>query len=159
MFLKPDYNLKSIYDINFAELKSKGVKVLFFDLDSTLMKSKSGMYTPRTLEWLEQFQRDFIVAVLSNNFNEDYIAKVQGISTFDVIGAANKPNPKVLLEFLKNISIKPSEAAMIGDRPLTDILAGKRAGCMTILVDSISAAEEGIPTRFVRWLERLSIKH
>ena len=158
MFLKPDYNLKSIYDIDFEELKSRGVKVLFFDLDSTIMKSKSGFYTEKTLEWLDKFQRDFIVAVLSNNFNKDYIEKVQGISTFDVVGAANKPNPQVLLEFLQNVRIEPSLAVMIGDRPLTDILAGKRAGCLTILVDSISADEEGIPTRCVRWLERLSIK-
>lgn len=158
MFLKPDYNLKSIYDIDFDELKTKGIKVLFFDLDSTLMKSKTGFYTQKTLEWLDKFQRDFIVAVLSNNFNKNYIEKVQGLSTFDVVGAANKPNPQVLLEFLKNVRIEPSQAVMIGDRPLTDILAGKRAGCMTILVDSISADEEGLPTRAVRWLERLSIK-
>ena len=134
------------------------IQLIVFDLDSTLMKSKTGFYTQKTLEWLDKFQRDFIVAVLSNNFNKNYIEKVQGLSTFDVVGAANKPNPQVLLEFLKNVRIEPSQAVMIGDRPLTDILAGKRAGCMTILVDSISADEEGLPTRAVRWLERLSIK-
>lgn len=159
MFLKPDYNLKDIYEIDFKELKSKGIKAILFDLDSTLMKSKAGEYSEKTLKWLGTFQRDFIVAVISNNFNNQYIEKVQGISTFDVLGACNKPNPKVLLEYLNNAKIKPSEAVMIGDRPLTDILAGKRAGCMTILVGSINAANEGIPTRFVRWLERLSIKH
>ena len=159
MFLKPDYNLKDIYEINFEELKAKGIKALLFDLDSTLMRSKSGKYTTKTLEWLATFQRDFIVAVLSNNFNKNYIEKVQGISTFDVLGACNKPNPKILLEYLNNARIKPSEAVMIGDRPLTDILVGKRAGCMTILVGSINAQNEGVPTRFVRWLERLSIKN
>ena len=159
MFLKPDYNLKDIYEINFEELKAKGIKALLFDLDSTLMRSKSGEYTTKTLEWLATFQRDFIIAVLSNNFNKNYIEKVQGISTFDVLGACNKPNPKILLEYLNNARIKPSEAVMIGDRPLTDILVGKRAGCMTILVGSINAQNEGVPTRFVRWLERLSIKN
>ena len=159
MFLKPDYNLKDIYEINFEELKSKGIKALLFDLDSTLMKSKSAAYAKKTLEWLSTFQKEFIVAVLSNNFNTEYIKKVQGQSTFDVLGACNKPNPKILLEYLENARIKPTEAVMIGDRPLTDILVGKRAGCMTILVGSINAANEGAPTRFVRWLERLTIKH
>lgn len=158
MFLKPDYNLKNIYEIDFKELKSKGIKAILFDLDSTIMTSKSGQYSPKTLEWLSTFQRDFIVAVLSNNFNKKYISKVQGISTFDVLGECNKPNPKILLEYLRNANVKPEEAVMIGDRPLTDILAGKRAGCMTILVDSINAQNEGVPTRFVRWLERLCIK-
>ncbi len=44
---------------------------------------------------------------------------------------------------------------MVGDRPLTDILAGKRANMVTILVDSISRDKEGILTRFVRWLEKI----
>ncbi len=158
MFLVPDYNLKNIYEIDFEDLKAKGIKAVLFDLDSTIMKSKSGEYSKKTREWLSKIEREFVVAVLSNNFNIDYIERVRSISTFDVIGAARKPNPKVLLEYLANARIHPSEAVMVGDRPLTDILAGKRAGCMTILVDSINAEYENLPTRFVRWLERLSIK-
>ena len=49
MFLKPDYNLKSIYDINLEELKTKGITALLFDLDSTLMASKSGCYDAKLL--------------------------------------------------------------------------------------------------------------
>ena len=39
MFIKPDYNLKSIYDIDLAALKAAGINALLFDLDSTLMLS------------------------------------------------------------------------------------------------------------------------
>ncbi len=159
MFLAPDYNLKNIYEIDFEELKSKGIKAILFDLDSTIMKSKSAEYTPKTRELLDLIEREFIIAVISNNFNREYVDKVRGISTFDVIGAARKPNPDIILEYLRNANIHPSEAVMVGDRPLTDILAGKRAGCMTILVDSINAEHENRPTRFVRWLERLTIKN
>ena len=42
MFIKPDYNLKSIYDIDLDKLQQEGVKAMLFDLDSTLMASKSG---------------------------------------------------------------------------------------------------------------------
>ena len=45
MFLKPDVNIKSIYDIDLDELKSQGVKAMLFDLDSTIMASKSAKYT------------------------------------------------------------------------------------------------------------------
>ncbi len=158
MFLVPDYNLKNIYEIDFEELKSKGIKAILFDLDSTIMKSKSAEYTPKTRALLDLIEREFIIAVISNNFNTEYVEKVRGISTFDVIGAARKPNPDIILEYLRNANIHPSEAVMVGDRPLTDILAGKRAGCMTILVDSINAEYENRPTRFVRWLERLTIR-
>lgn len=47
---------------------------------------------------------------------------------------------------------------MVGDRPLTDILAGKKANMTTILVDSISKDKEGPLTRFARFLERLTIR-
>ena len=33
MFLKPDYNLKDIYEIDFKELKAKGIKAILFDFD------------------------------------------------------------------------------------------------------------------------------
>ena len=67
MFLKPDYNLKSIYDIDLEDLKSQGIKALLFDLDSTLMASKSGFYSEKTLGWLEKVRKDFYIAVISNN--------------------------------------------------------------------------------------------
>ena len=39
---------------------------------------------------------------------------------------------------LKKLNCHSAEAVMIGDRPLTDILAGKLLGCKTILVGSIN---------------------
>ena len=47
---------------------------------------------------------------------------------------------------------------MVGDRPVTDILAGYNAGMMTVLVDGIDAENENLPTRFIRRIERLTIK-
>lgn len=61
MFLKPDYNLKRLFDINLEELKSQGVKAMLFDLDSTLMASKSGMYSDEVLAWLENVRKDFLL--------------------------------------------------------------------------------------------------
>ena len=55
--------------------------------------------------------------------------------------------------------LSPDATAFIGDRPLTDTLCGKRLGCTTILVDSITADSEKPIVRFVRKLERLSVKN
>lgn len=159
MRIKPDYNLKSIYDIDLLDLKSKGIKIIMFDLDSTIMVSKSGMYLDETKEWLSEVQKDFEVVVISNNNSVEYLDKVRSISDFDVIGSAAKPDIKVMKTYLEQKGIMPNEAVMVGDRPLTDILGGVRLGCTTILVDSINAEYENIPTRFVRWLERCTIKH
>lgn len=157
MFLKPDYNLKNVYEINFEELKQQGIKCLMFDLDSTVMVSKSANFLPETVEWFNTFLKDFEVAIISNNKNEKYIENASKLAPCRVIGRADKPNPKVMGEYLKSVGIVPSEAAMIGDRPLTDILAGKLLGCKTILVGSINPTEN-LPTKFVRALERSTIR-
>ena len=158
MIIKPDYNLKCVYDINLDELENQGIKVIMFDLDSTIMISKSGCYRPETEEWLKEVNKKFTVAVISNNKSEEYINKVKNISDFTVIGHASKPNPKKMKKYLDSLGISPKEAVMVGDRPLTDIVAGKLLGCKTILVDSINAENENIPTRLVRWLERRVIR-
>ena len=158
MRIKPDYNLKSIYDIDLEELKSKGIKLIMFDLDSTLMISKSGCYLEETKDWLNKVKQDFEIVVISNNYSDEYLDKVRKISDFKVIGSARKPNPSVMQCYLDELGVLACETVMVGDRPLTDILGGKRLGCTTILVDSINAKNENIPTRFVRWLERLTIK-
>jgi len=158
MRLKPDYNIESIYDIDTKELKNKGIKGIFFDLDSTVMKSKSGEFTQKTKEFLDELSKDFKIAIISNNYNKTYIEKVCSACTIKVYPEAKKPETEIMKSALEDLELKPSETAMVGDRPLTDILAGKRAGMVTILVDSISKHEEHKIVRFVRWLERLSIK-
>ncbi|MBO6271596.1 YqeG family HAD IIIA-type phosphatase [bacterium] len=158
VFLVPDYNLKNIYEIDLDKLKSNGIKLILFDLDSTLMVSKSGKYLPETIDWLNKVKQDFKIAVVSNNNRSDYIEKVRAISDFDVLGSCAKPDTAVIEEYVSNCGLNKNECVMVGDRPLTDILCGKRLGCTTILVGSINAENEGVPTRFVRWLERLTIK-
>ena len=157
MFIKPDYNLKNVYEINFEELKLQGIKCLMFDLDSTVMVSKSAQFLPETIEWFNIFLNKFEVAIISNNKNDSYIENANKIAPCRVIGRADKPNPKIMREYLESINIEPKEAVMIGDRPLTDILAGKLLGCKTILVGSINPTEN-IPTKLVRALERSTIR-
>ncbi len=158
MFIKPDYNVEKLEDIDFAALKTAGKSVLLFDLDSTLMPSKSATYLPRTKELLDNLQKDFTVAVITNNNKPAYISKVREISDFEIIDDAKKPSAAKIFEYLAKIGKTPRDAVMIGDRPLTDILAGILAGTTTVLVDSITRDSEGFEVRFVRWLERLSVK-
>ena len=159
MFIKPDYNLKSIYDIDLAELKNIGIRAILFDLDSTLMASKSGMYSEKMSRWLADVKKEFFIAVVSNNKNEEYINKVRKISNFPLLFEACKPGTKKIKNFLSDNNLISQDCVLVGDRPLTDILCGKFLGCKTILVDSITADTESKLVRFVRFLERLSISH
>ena len=158
MFLKPDYNLKSIYDIDLDELKNNGIKALLFDLDSMLMASKTAFYEEKTINWLNKVRKDFFVAVVSNNHNPEYIEKVKKVSDFPLVFEAKKPDTKAAQELMKKNNLTGDCTAFVGDRPLTDILCGQRLGCTTILVDSISADREKPIVRFVRALERCTVK-
>ena len=53
MILKPDYNVKNVFEVNFDKLKESGIKVLIFDLDSTVMKSKAGVFSTEILKMFE----------------------------------------------------------------------------------------------------------
>ncbi len=158
MFLVPDYNIESIYDIDVEDLKNRNIKALFFDLDSTLMKSKSGKFAYRTLQFLDDLKTNFKLAIITNNKNIDYIQKAKSQTDIPVYSRAAKPNTVVLFKACNDIDVAPKNVAMIGDRPLSDILGGKNAGMVTILVDSISKNEENFIVRFARFLERLTIK-
>lgn len=158
MFLKPDYDLKNIYEINLEELKCQGINALLFDLDSTLMGSKRGYYTEETLNWLDKVRKDFFVGVVSNNNNPEYMEKVSACTDFPIVFEAKKPDIKVARNFMEVYSINPETTCFIGDRPLTDVLCGKKLGCKTILVDSITADIEKPIVRFARKLERCCIR-
>ena len=158
MFLKPDFNLVCVKDIDINMLEKLGAKAILFDLDSTVMASKSGVFEPWILEMFDKLSEKFVVAILSNNKKIEYIEKAKCQCNIDVIGHANKPSPKSLLNYLATKNIEPKNAVMVGDRPLTDIVAGKLAGSKTILVDSITRETEPKLTRFVRFLERLTIR-
>ena len=49
MILKADYEAKTVFEVNYDKLKDSGIKVIAFDLDSTVMKSKSGEFSKETL--------------------------------------------------------------------------------------------------------------
>ena len=158
LFIKPDFDLDSIYDIDLISLKQRGIKALFFDLDSTLMKSKSGVFSYKILQFLDNLKSNFKLAIITNNKNPEYIEHARSQTTIPIYENSKKPSPKTIYKACEDLKISPKESAIIGDRPLSDILAGKKAGITTILVDSISKDEENKLVRFVRFLERLSIK-
>ena len=159
MFIKPDYDVKNIFSIDLEELKNLGINALLFDLDSTVMGSKTGYYTEETINWLNKVRKDFFIGVVSNNYNPAYMEKVQSCTDFPIVFEAHKPDIKVAKKFMDENKLKSETTCFVGDRPLTDILCGQRLGCKTILVDSITADIEKPIVRFARWLERLSIKN
>lgn len=158
--LEPTYiSQGDISSVDLNMLKSQGIKGLIIDLDSTLMAPRSGVVEHHVNEWLEKAELGFKLAVLTNNKNKKYLEKAAANLPMPVIGWAAKPSRKILFGVLDKLGLAPADAVLIGDRPLTDILAGKRAGMKTYLVSPLSTMQESALVRFVRKLERLVIKY
>ena len=155
MIIKADYEAKTIYEINYDRLKDEGIRVIAFDLDSTVMKSKSATFAVETLKLFENLKKDFSLLIISNNHNLEYISKAANQIDFPILANAKKPRTNVSKAFFKENGIDSKKMVMVGDRPLTDILFGKFLGCKTILVDSINWYEEKPIVRFARSLERI----
>jgi len=59
--------------------------------------------------------------------------------------ACRKPRPGLLLRASGELGLDPTQSFMIGDRP-TDLLAGQRAGCRTVWVQTGQHGAEPIQT-------------
>jgi HAD superfamily phosphatase (TIGR01668 family) len=159
MFLQADFALKSVLDINLEELRQKGVKGFIFDLDNTLMAPNTGIFTEEIKAWLDELMKEFKVAIVSNNPIPAYEKKVREVVNMPIYFKAGKPSRKYVREALKELGIEPQEAAMVGDRPLTDIWVGQRLKMVTILVDPIRKYQEHKVIKFLRSLERSFVRN
>jgi HAD superfamily phosphatase (TIGR01668 family) len=158
MFLHPTYLIDGdITDIDLDQLKNDGLKGIILDLDSTLIAPKAGVLTLEAEAWLTKARSQFKVAVVSNNTKADYVEKVATLLAMPVIGEACKPRRNGLRKALQLLDLKAEEAVLIGDRPLTDILGGQRAGMKTILVEPLKTMKELYIIRVLRKIERWCI--
>jgi uncharacterized protein len=157
--LQPTYIYHSdITTVDLKRLKNDGIQGIILDLDSTIMAPRSGLIDERVSQWLAQAAENFKLAVVTNNKNEKYLEKAANCLAMPLVGRAAKPSRKILFTVLDKLELAPENAVLIGDRPLTDILAGKRAGMKTCLVTPLSTMREHILIQYLRKLERLVIK-
>ena len=159
MLFRPTYLIEGdVTDISLSRLAEDGIKGLIFDLDSTLVAPRAGRLTDDVERWLVECRSTFKVAIVSNNKKEPYIQHIGALLDMPTIGRAAKPSRKAFIEALSILELKPDEVAVVGDRPLTDVWGGQRAGMKTILVWPLKTMNEPSWITFFRKLERFVIK-
>lgn len=150
----PDQYLPSIYEIDLAELRARGIRSLIVDLDNTLVEASRPDATPRLIHWLDQVRSNgFDVIIVSNN-NKTRVSKFASPLNIPYIHAAKKPSAQAFKKALATLGSKREETVVIGDQLLTDVLGGNRMGLHTILVVPVSNIE-GFFTKINRMLERV----
>jgi len=147
--LLPDLYLDSIFDIDFDELKNRGISTLLFDLDNTIAAYDAPVADERVIEFFTRLKEmGFFVCLVSNNRN-DRVVKYADSLDISFISFAKKPFKAGILKACKIFDAKPIDCALIGDQVFTDVFGGNRLGMFTILVKPINP-----PSRFFIKLKR-----
>jgi uncharacterized protein len=156
----PDLIVPHVSDVTPEMLRDRGIKAVVSDLDNTLVCWHDDAVTDLVLAWLETLRQAEIRVCLASNTQRlsrlNRIAERMGV--LHVPTSARKPFTRGLRHALSLLESAPAETAMVGDQILTDVIAGNRLGCTTILVTPLSP-REFIGTRLIsRPIERLLMR-
>ncbi|MEB3289900.1 MAG: YqeG family HAD IIIA-type phosphatase [Leptolyngbya sp.] len=121
------------------------LKGLILDVDDTLVPLRQAESDPDLIAWMARIKAVGEVWLVSNNINHHRIQRIAGALEVPYLTRAGKPSRRKLRQALEAMDLPPEQVAMVGDRLLTDVLAGNRLGLFTILVDPMPALHQPQP--------------
>jgi len=151
--LIPNMYCKSIYEIDYEQLKNKKIKCLLFDLDNTCVPYPEKKPTEELKTLFKTLEKmDFKVIIFSNT-TPNRLEKFKELGV-EVSGLSKKPSKKNFIKILKKYFYQKKEVCIIGDQLFTDIYGGNKVGIYTMLVDPLGP-KDFIFTKFTRMLEKI----
>lgn len=137
----PDYIFDTIYDIPDKIFDNENIRAVFLDIDNTLVSYNTEKPTKEVIAFLEKLKlKNIKLFFVSNNSDERVRVFAENLN-IQYFSDAKKPSSKVYKELLLKENIQPRESMVIGDQIFTDVFAGKKIGCGTILVSPIENVE------------------
>jgi uncharacterized protein len=121
-------------------LSQLGLQGLVLDVDDTIVASRSRDMLPEFIDWLQAIKAVVQVSLVSNNISRNRIARIADSLDVPYAFGAGKPSRRKLRPIVTQMNLPFEQVAMVGDRILTDVLAGNRLGMFTILVDPVDHA-------------------
>lgn len=153
----PDLFLDSVYDMDLAALRSRGIRAFLFDIDNTLAAYDDPVAPPELKAWfLEVRQAGFLSYIVSNN-HEARVKRFAASLDVPYYAKALKPRRRFLLLACRDMAVPPTACALVGDQLLTDIYGGNRLGMYTVFVKAISDKEHWF-VHLKRRIERQLLK-
>ena len=155
--LTPDLFVDTVYDIDLAALKARGIENIITDLDNTLVPWIEKDVNPKLMEWVNGLKSNGFKVCLVSNAVESRVETFRESMNVPGISKAGKPRNGAFLQAIEILGSTPKTTAVIGDQIFTDVLGGNRLGLYTILVIPLSE-KEFIGTRLVRLAERFVLR-
>ncbi|NJO85608.1 MAG: YqeG family HAD IIIA-type phosphatase [Synechococcaceae cyanobacterium RM1_1_27] len=145
-------------------LIERGIQGIIFDVDNTLVPIQEEMAAPEIEVWLQPVREQFQVWLVSNNLDMGRIRKIAEQIEIRYISRAAKPSRRALRQVIEHMSLPPERVAIVGDRLLTDMLAGNRLGLLTVLVKPLVSIQrdpvaEGLELVAALPIESVEVEH
>lgn len=153
----PNLIVDSLYDIKIADLKSRGISGIIFDLDNTIVPWGSNDMCPEIMAWMQGLiNSGFKICLLSNNTSKrvEDIAAMLGIP---FVSRAFKPFKNGFRQAVATMQLPMGEVVVIGDQLFTDVFGGNRLGLLTIWVKPLTT-NEFVGTKITRQLEKIMVR-
>jgi len=136
MRIRPDHTVDTALDVDYASLRARGTRALLFDLDRTLGPRKAKALPEPALGLLSELsEQGFAIGVLSNRRCPEGDPVMEMLAQrYELLHTAGKPRRRGYLALLGRLGVEPSQAAMVGDKWITDMVGAKRLGILAIRV-------------------------
>lgn len=131
---KPTWQVDSAYHIHPAQLKERGIRAVFSDLDNTLIAWDNPNGTPELKQWLQDLRAAQIPLVVVSNNSRRRIGRAVAQLNIPFVARALKPLAHGITKTRRRLGLTKEEVVMVGDQLLTDVVAANRAGVRSILV-------------------------
>ena len=149
----PKYAYYSIFDIPYEKLFEEGKRMIFIDIDNTIVGYDT-IYPPKEVnELINHIKKiGFNIMIISNNSKKraKIVADSLGV---DFVYRAFKPSKCGFKKAIKKSKSNKNEIISIGDQLLTDIWGSSRVGIDSILVHIIKKSTEKWYTKINRRIE------
>lgn len=135
--LVPNFYYDNIYDVDYKMLYEMGIRGILFDVDNTIVEPFSHD-VPLKLEMLfDDLKGVGFHLILTSNNQSDRLRILKSILNVDTYAETYKPNIAFFDKVLSDFNYKPEDLCIIGDKLLTDILGGNKAGITSVLVNPL----------------------
>jgi HAD superfamily phosphatase (TIGR01668 family) len=153
-FLVPDLRLQSVLELDAERLGSLGLEALLLDVDCTLKSYRADAVRADVAAWLDELQSAGVGLCLLSNGRPKRIRRFADALALPFVAQACKPFPFGCRRAVRKMGFDPTRTAMVGDQLFADVIAGRLAGLVSILVRPMRPEEEPWFTRIKRPLER-----
>lgn len=153
----PDLIVPSPDVIDYTLLADRGFRLVFLDIDNTLVCHGSRRGDAFARRIVEDIHEAGLIPIIASNAREARARSFADSLDLEFIANAKKPAMEALCQDLSHRQCQPDHALMLGDQLLTDVWSARRAG-MAVILTQRRDRREIVTVRFKRLIEWLLIR-